>query len=137
MLSCFSLSKTVLQRTRWFINLCISNSLQNGFLELHTFFKRLETSLVVQWLKLCTPNVGGASLIADQGIKISHPSRCGQLKKKKNFQCPVPNCLLRMVPDYALYIAEWMCIGSDHWQTCEFVECIKVTRCRSSLLVAI
>ena len=30
------------------------------------------TSLVVQWLRLCTPNVGGPGSIPGQGIKIPH-----------------------------------------------------------------
>ena len=55
--------------------------------------KILGTSLVVQWLRLCTPSAGGPSLILDQGtrshmpqwrLEISHAAtktRSGQINK--------------------------------------------------------
>ena len=43
----------------------------------------LGTSLVVQWLRLCTSIAGGTSLILGWGTKILHAMQCGQ-KKKKN-----------------------------------------------------
>ena len=33
----------------------------------------LETSLVVQWLRLCTPNAGGPGLIPGQGTRFNMP----------------------------------------------------------------
>ena len=41
------------------------------------------TSLVVQWLRLPTPNAAGMSLILGQGTKIPHAVWHGQKKKKK------------------------------------------------------
>ena len=41
------------------------------------------TSLVVQWLRLCTSTAGGMGLIPGRGTKIPHATH-GQKKKKKN-----------------------------------------------------
>ena len=38
----------------------------------------LETSLVAQWLGLCTSTAGSTGSIPNQGIKILHASRCSQ-----------------------------------------------------------
>ena len=43
--------------------------------------KNLGTSLVVQWLRLCPSNAGGASLTPGWGIKI--PQATGGIAKKK------------------------------------------------------
>lgn len=43
--------------------------------------KQSGTLLVVQWLILCTPNVGGTCLITNRGTKIQHAT--GQKKGKK------------------------------------------------------
>ena len=40
-------------------------------------------SLVVQWLRLCASNAGGAGLIPGWGTKIPHAVQCSQ-KEKKN-----------------------------------------------------
>ena len=40
------------------------------------------TSLVVQWLRLCTSIAGGMGTNPGQGTKIPHASRYGQKKKK-------------------------------------------------------
>ena len=40
------------------------------------------TSLVVQWLRLCTSTAGGAGLIPGQGTVIPSAVHCGQKKKK-------------------------------------------------------
>ena len=45
---------------------------------------RVETSLVVQWLRLWTSNAGDEGSIPGQGIKILHAARSDQ-KKEKNF----------------------------------------------------
>ena len=45
----------------------------------------VETSLVVQWLRLWTSNAGDEGSIPGQGIKILHAARSDQKKKKKNF----------------------------------------------------
>ena len=45
------------------------------------------TSLVVQWLRLCTSTTGGSGAIPGQGTKIPHATRRGQkikLKKKSD-----------------------------------------------------
>ena len=39
-------------------------------------------SLAVQWLRLCTPNAGGAGLIPGRGTRILHAT-WSRLKKKK------------------------------------------------------
>ena len=44
---------------------------------------QVRTSLVVQWLRLCTSNAGGAGLIPGQGTKIPHAVVCSKKKKKK------------------------------------------------------
>ena len=41
------------------------------------------TSLVVQWLRLRSPNAGGIGSIPGQGTRIPHATRWGQKKKKK------------------------------------------------------
>ena len=40
------------------------------------------TSLVVQWLRLCTSTVGAAGSIPRQGTKILHAGQCAPLKEK-------------------------------------------------------
>ena len=45
--------------------------------------KKSETSLVVQWLRLCAFTEGGTGLIPGWGTKIQHAARCGPKKKKK------------------------------------------------------
>ena len=56
------------------------------FLFIIKYEKRLGTSLVVQWLRLCAPNAGGPGSIPGQGSR-SHMqqlrARMPQLKKKK------------------------------------------------------
>ena len=44
----------------------------------------LGTSLLVQWLRLCTPNSGGTGLIPGRGTKIPHSMWFSQKKKKRN-----------------------------------------------------
>ena len=44
---------------------------------------RVETSLVVQWLRLWTSNAGDEGSIPCQGIKILHAARSDQKKKKR------------------------------------------------------
>ena len=44
----------------------------------------LGTSLVVQWLRLCSPNVGGTGSIPDQGTEILYVHGVTKKKKKKN-----------------------------------------------------
>ena len=41
------------------------------------------TSLVIQWLRLCTPKAQDMGSITGQGTKIPHAARYGQKKKKK------------------------------------------------------
>ena len=41
------------------------------------------TALVIQWLRLCSSNAGGAGLILSQGTKIPHAEWWSQKKKKK------------------------------------------------------
>ena len=43
---------------------------------------RDETSLVVQWLRLCSSTSGGLGSIPGQGTKISHATWHGQKKKR-------------------------------------------------------
>ena len=40
--------------------------------------KKVQTSLVVQWLRLCIPNAGGTLLIPNWGTKIPDVVRCSQ-----------------------------------------------------------
>ena len=47
------------------ISLLTANEYPTSKQELQTF----GTSLVVQWLRLCTPNAGGLGLIAGQGTR--------------------------------------------------------------------
>ena len=42
-----------------------------------------QTSLVVQWLRLCTPNAGGTGLIPGQGTKVPHAAWCSQKYKER------------------------------------------------------
>ena len=44
------------------------------------------TSLVVQWLKLCSSNAGVMGLTPGQGTKISHDPQCQKKKKRKDQQ---------------------------------------------------
>ena len=44
--------------------------------------QKFGTSLVVQRLRLYTPNAGGVGSIPGQGTKILHATQCGQKKKK-------------------------------------------------------
>ena len=46
------------------------------------FQSNLETSLSVQWLRLCISNAGDMGLIPGQGTKISRVTQCGQGEKK-------------------------------------------------------
>ena len=39
---------------------------------------------MVQWLRLCAPNLGGTGSIPGQEIKIPHAEQCGQEKKRPN-----------------------------------------------------
>ena len=41
------------------------------------------TALVIQWLRLCSSNAGGAGLILSQGTKIPHAEWWSQKKKKR------------------------------------------------------
>ena len=44
------------------------------------------TSLLLQWLRLCTPNAGDPGSIPGQGIKILHATtktQCNQINKNK------------------------------------------------------
>ena len=49
--------------------------LGTGYFLNRLFFtiKKMGTSLVVQWLRLCAPNAGGPSLIPGQGIRSHMP----------------------------------------------------------------
>ena len=42
------------------------------------------TSLVVQWLRICTSTAGGIGSIPGQGTKILHAMQCSEKKKKIN-----------------------------------------------------
>ena len=42
-----------------------------------------DPSLVVQWLRLCTPNSGDVGLTPGRGTEIPHAVQCDQKKKKK------------------------------------------------------
>ena len=44
------------------------------------------TSLVVQWLRLCTSTAGGMSLIPGQGTKIPYAAGNGQKRNKNKFK---------------------------------------------------
>ena len=46
-------------------------------------YNHIGISLVVQWLRLCTPSACGTSLISGWGNKSPHSTWCGQIKKKK------------------------------------------------------
>ena len=41
--------------------------------------------VVVQWLRLHTPNAGGTGSIPDRGTKIPHAMQCSQKTQKKEF----------------------------------------------------
>ena len=41
-----------------------------------------ETSLVVQWLRLCTSNAEGMDSNPGRGTKIQHAARCSKKKKE-------------------------------------------------------
>ena len=43
----------------------------------------METSLAVQWLRLCTSTAGVKSSIPGRGTKILSAVQCGQKEKKK------------------------------------------------------
>ena len=45
--------------------------------------KTCGTSLVVQWLRLCTSNAGGTVSFPVSGTKMPHASWCGHLHPKK------------------------------------------------------
>ena len=48
--------------------------------------QQAETSLAVQWLRLCASRAGGTGLIPGQGTKIQRAAQCSQKtggKKKK------------------------------------------------------
>ena len=45
--------------------------------------KNVETSLTVQWLRLCTYNAGDAGSIPGQGIKVPHAVQCSQKIQKE------------------------------------------------------
>ena len=44
-----------------------------------------DPSLVVQWLRLCTPNSGDVGLTPGWGTEIPHAVQCDQKKKKKEY----------------------------------------------------
>ena len=46
-------------------------------------YSGLQTSLMVQWLRLHAPNAGGIGLIPGQGTKTPHAIWSGKSKKKK------------------------------------------------------
>ena len=50
-----------------------------------------ETSLVVQWLRFCASNAGGAGSSPGRGTKIPHAVQHGQKKKKKSNYTPEKN----------------------------------------------
>ena len=53
---------------------------------------KIRTSLMVQWLRLCTSNAGRAGSILGRGTKIPHASWQGQKKKTdKNPRAPSPS----------------------------------------------
>ena len=52
---------------------------------LHKKIQAFWTSLVVQWLRPCAPNVEGMGSIPCQGTKILHAASRGQKKKKSKF----------------------------------------------------
>ena len=51
--------------------------------------KTCGTSLVVQWLRLCTSNAGRTGSFPGSGTKIPHASWCGQKKQQQNKTRPV------------------------------------------------
>ena len=54
-----------------------------------------ETSLAVQWLRLCTCTAEGAGSIPGWGTKILPAARCGQKKKKKRNTWGTVNHILK------------------------------------------
>ena len=64
--------------------------------------------LVVQWLRLCTPNAGGTSLIPNWGTKISDVVRCSQNLNSNEKDSEV------LFPTSAQYRWEMLCI----WDLC-------------------
>ena len=54
---------------------------------------KMGTSLVVQWLRLCTSNAGGMGLTPGRGTRILHAMLHGQKKKKKLTKMKARKCL--------------------------------------------
>ena len=71
------------------------------------------TSLVVQWLRLCTSTAGGMSLIPGQGTKIPYAAGNGQKRNKNKFKKP----LLFLKQDFPSGSVPFQCRGwgLDPW----------------------
>ena len=70
-------------------------------------FKGAGTSLVVQWLKLCTFTAGGTGSIPSQGTVILQASWCSQkLKRKSLCSCALKICTL----DYVHIVLNKKCV---------------------------
>ena len=61
------------------IQSCICECLTiSQIVEVANQMRKVGTSLVVQWLRLCADNAGGVGLIPGQGIKIPHAMQHNQ-----------------------------------------------------------
>ena len=65
------------------IKKCSIASLLNLIKLIHLKWYILETSLVVQWLRLHVPHAGSMGLIPGRGTEILHATSCSQKKKKR------------------------------------------------------
>ena len=72
-----------MQGNLWDDKKCSIASLLNLIKLIHLKWYILETSLVVQWLRLHVPHAGSMGLIPGRGTEILHATLCSQKKKKE------------------------------------------------------
>ena len=70
----------------------------------------LRTSLVIQWLRLYTPNAGGMGLIPDQGTEIPHVNSSKKKKRERKSERVADK--LEDVPDV-------QGAGKNLWEYCK------------------
>lgn len=86
------------------------------------------TSLVIQWLRLCTSTKGGTGLFHNQGTKMPHALWCDQKKKSKNYahRMYILSCLLTLNLTLNLHIYILTMLSKFSLKSCFFFKIVYI-----------